>query len=1074
MGLNANQKRAVEYLDGPLLVLAGPGTGKTQLLSEKVMYILKNTDADASNILCLTFTDTGAKNMRERLKSMIGKDAMKVTIGTYHAFGQEILTEYKNYAPDYDRRLDAPIDEVHQYKIIKEIQDNLTKGNILRGDAVKDIISVISEAKSADLNAEDLKTIAEVNTRDSNSISCAVSDLLKQAVPRKLEESLNNAYRPILEVLSYPDYEEPLPKGVQRTVVGLVKSLKEAINEALDAGSVSPLTKWRNNYFEIGWDGNYRLKDYAANKKLHSIALMMREYEDHLQARGLFDFDDMIEEAVKALRNDAGFRATLQERYQYIMLDEFQDTNPSQFAIVKALTDYEKPVIMAVGDDDQAIYEFQGALSSNFMDFQKTYNAEVIPLVENYRSTQEILDFATHVIEQAPDRFVPEKALIAHKEEPRESQIHRFEFNSSDMEYAFIADKIDELISTGVKQNEIAVISAKRKYFEPLLPYLKSHDNIKIAYEKRDDLFNDNRIHQVLTMLKYAFELANNQKPTVQLMEILSYDFWQIKMLEVVKLVNAARAEHETAFNYLAEHGGDEIREAMEFLGELAGKAYNVPINTLLFDVAMKMDTALTDEYARFCFYENLAALIGKLKKHVGNDKPLKLKDLIEMVDDYEAAEMSLSTTSPYRDAEEAVQILTAHKSKGLEFEYVFIISADHTAWGKGKGNNNFLSLPKNLTYIRHTGVTESERLRVLYVALTRAKSTLFITNSLYDFNGKAPDRLEYFDERVEKDETGREVVVSPFLPTREVVQIMTEPDVRLRKDNIRNWITTSIIESPDMRAFYHNAMRDFKMSGSALTTFIDIIYGGPVAFFEQYVVHVMHEGDSLKLVLGNLMHKTFEQVTKQGLTTQEAVQYFKDELKNYDTTDEIKEELKTVGPENVEAVLKEFGKIIRAGEAEVNLGSERIVVNGVPVTGRIDHIVVDDKNKTIEVYDYKTGAYHDEAWRSHPALYCYMLQLEFYKMLLNNSRKYGKYKVTKGHILFVTEDSEGNLHDKEYIYNATDEEEFMKLVAAVYKEATTLKFIDDEELYIEPNKNRNMKAMRDFIALVLAKNSDV
>ena len=81
---------------------------------------------------------------------------------------------------------------------------------------------------------------------------------------------------------------------------------------------------------------------------------------------------------------------------------------------------------------------------------------------------------------------------------------------------------------------------------------------------------------------------------------------------------------------------------------------------------------------------------------------------------------------------------------------------------------------------------------------------------------------------------------------------------------------------------------------------------------------------------------------------------------------------------------------------------------------------------------------------------------------------------MTKGHILFVTEDNEGNLHDKEYIYNATDEEEFMKLVAAVYKEATTLKFIDDEELYIEPNKNRNMKAMRDFIALVLAKNSDV
>ena len=98
MGLNENQKKAVEYLEGPLLVLAGPGTGKTQLLSSKVEYILKNTDADPSNILCLTFTESGASNMRERLKSMIGKDATRVNIGTYHAFGQEILAHYKNFS----------------------------------------------------------------------------------------------------------------------------------------------------------------------------------------------------------------------------------------------------------------------------------------------------------------------------------------------------------------------------------------------------------------------------------------------------------------------------------------------------------------------------------------------------------------------------------------------------------------------------------------------------------------------------------------------------------------------------------------------------------------------------------------------------------------------------------------------------------------------------------------------------------------------------------------------------------------------------------------------------------------
>ncbi|MBQ5811971.1 UvrD-helicase domain-containing protein, partial [Candidatus Saccharibacteria bacterium] len=149
MGLNARQKQAVEYLDGPLLVLAGPGTGKTQLLSEKVAYILKNTDTNPENILCMTFTETGAANMRERLKSIIGTDGAKVNINTYHAFGSDILAQYKNYAVDYDRRLDAAIDEVTQFKIVKEIQDGLNGRDILRGDAVKDITAVISAAKSA-------------------------------------------------------------------------------------------------------------------------------------------------------------------------------------------------------------------------------------------------------------------------------------------------------------------------------------------------------------------------------------------------------------------------------------------------------------------------------------------------------------------------------------------------------------------------------------------------------------------------------------------------------------------------------------------------------------------------------------------------------------------------------------------------------------------------------------------------------------------------------------------------------------------------------------------------------------
>ena len=1068
MGLNAGQKRAVEYLDGPLLVLAGPGTGKTQLLSEKVAYILKNTDTNPENILCLTFTDSGAKNMRERLKSIVGKEGLKVNIGTYHAFGQEILAQYKNYAENYDRQLDAAIDEVTQYKIVKLLQEKLSGNDILRGDKIKDIISVISEAKAANLTAEDLGTIAKQNIEDSAVLSDVISPYLLRIVPRKFKESLENAYLPIFEILKGHENDKPILKNIERSIALLSRSLKQAIINAEDAESVAPLTKWRNDNFEKDGAGNYRLKDRIANKKLLSLSRLMASYEEFLREHGLFDFDDMIDEAVKALHDDAGFRMSLQERYQYILLDEFQDTNPSQFEIVKQLTDYEKPMIMAVGDDDQAIYEFQGALSSNLTDFQKHYTAEVMALTENYRSTQEILDFSHHIIEQAPDRF-GDKELLAHKETPANSQIYRYEFNSSDAEFGFVADKIAELIKSGVKQNDIAVISYKSKYFEPLLPYLKAHSEIKIAYEKRDNLFEDERMHQLFVLARFIDEIANEKKTTVQIMEILSYPFFDLPMLGILKLAAKARMERKSIFDCLMEDEEPKFKAVAENIANLVQKSFSDTLTGMLgyFTTLMKIQDL--DEYGRFSFYENLATLRGKLQKHFG-EKTLRLHDLVEMLDDYEAAEMPITSSSPYREADEAVQILTAHKAKGLEFEYVFIISADHTAWGKGKGNNTFLSLPANLTQIRHTGITDSEKIRVLYVALTRAKSTLYITNSLRDFNDKSPERLEYFEEFVSKDELGRESVISPFLPTKKVVEMQGYIDYSLREQNIRNWLTAYVANSPDMRAFYKDKMSGFKMSASALTNFVDIIYGGPQSFFERYVLGAPSGPDTWALTLGNLMHLTFEQVTKTGLSDEEAVEFYLEAVKKCDASEEDKNILREKGVENLRLDLEQFGNIIRQGLAEVNFYTEKIVVDGVPITGKIDHIIVDETNKTIEIYDYKTGAYHPEKWDSVPSLYNYMLQLQFYKFLLNNSLKYRDYKVTHGHILFVMQDKFDEVHDKVYEFNEKDDAEFIRLLKTVYALVTTLVFLDEPEIFVEADKSNTMKDMRAFIELLLAR----
>ncbi len=1082
MGLNPKQKEAVEYLDGPLLVIAGPGTGKTQLLSRKVEYILNNTDTSPENILCMTFTEAGAQNMRERLKSFIGvKNAEKVNIGTYHSFGTEILGQYKNYSETYNRELDSAIDEVIQYKILKEIQNKLPATDILRGDSIANIREVISSAKSANLTADDLKQIAKQNIEDSEVISNLATLFLEKVVPRKFKESFENAYYPLYENLkNYADIPVIL-KNIDRSIKTLVTELGKAIEEAEATGKITALTSWRNKTFEKDENGQYKLNDRIANKKLASIAVVMEKYEQTMRENGLYDFNDMIIEAIKALKEDQGFRLTLSERYQVILLDEFQDTNPTQFEIIKLLTDYEKPLIMAVGDDDQAIFEFQGASATIMEEFQNHYGANVITLVENYRSTQEILDFSHSMIQHVDeDTRFSDKILHANKDQDGESKIERHEFISSDQEYSFIAEKISELIKSGVPQTEIAVISSKHKYFLPLLPYLKSHPEINIAYEKRDNLLENDKIHEILTISRFVYEIAYQKQPQTSIMEILSYPFWDISMLNVIKSINRAKESKKTALDYLAESEDENLRAIANFLANLVAKAYDTPLEVFLDYILGTRELSgfksnflnyysQKSDYETLELYENLATLRDKMNRHFGN-KSSKLIDLITMIEDYEAATAQISSSSPYRDSEDAIQILSAHKSKGLEFEYVFMIAMDNMSWGKAKGNNTTLSLPKNLIQIRHTGTTEGERVRLLYVAMTRAKKHLIMTNALKDFNEKSPERLSYLEE-YQEDDNGEKIIVCDALPKRKIECHYQEKTVTENIESVKSWINRYIVPSPEMRSIFKERVENFKLSATALTSFIDIVYAGPESFFNSNILRAPAEPATESIIFGNLIHATFEKVTNSNITDEEAIQFFLDELEKTSMEPEVMNQLREKGPHDLLISLKKFGKILRQGKAEVNLSHEKLSIDGVPIIGTIDHIVIDEESKTIEIYDYKTGKFHAEKWDSQPALYKYRLQLGFYKLLLNLSPTYSKYKVEKAHILFVVPDrKDEEVHDKIYEFNEKEEEELIKLIKTVYSRVKTLDFLDDPELFISADKNKGIKDIKEFKDLLLQK----
>lgn len=1093
MGLNQEQQEAVAYLEGPLLVLAGPGTGKTQLLSAKVAYILENTDTNPENILCLTFTESGARNMRERLGSMIGRAADNINIYTYHAFGANVLERYKSYAESFDRQLDSPIDGVMQHKFIRQIQDELSANDILKTTSVENLVETIQNAKSARLTAKDLQNIAERNLTDSAKLSQEITPLLEQLKPRaKFDDAVETVYQPILEILLEFSDESNIAGNIEPTANLLARELAQIIQteQTKEKPSVSPLTKWRNQRFERNEDGSYRLKDHIANKKLASFAQVMAVYDARLRDEGLYDFADMIEEAIRALREDRGFRLSLSERFQYILLDEFQDTNPSQFELIKLLTDYENPIVMAVGDDDQAIFEFQGANASNLVDFQNYYHAKVVTLVNNYRSTGEILDFSHQVANQIADSFAKQhhinKVLHSMLDEQGVdpvSHISRHEFLTAEQEYYWVAEEIKKLIVAGEKPDDIAIIAPKHKYIAPLLPYLKAHDQIQIAYEKKSNLLDDPKIHELTVLARFIYELASEKQPSHHLLEILSFPFFQVEPLAALRAIQHARDAHQPTLDYLAHSDDTKLQQIAGWIAQLTMQSFDAPLelwlNYLIGAVELPDSTyqspyleyysAQGDDLAQFEFYENLSALRDTVAAHTKAKRP-HLADFIAMLDDYEAAGAAIMKTSSYRDGDHAVQIMSAHKSKGLEFKYVFLIAVDDWAWGKSKGNNNTFVLPGNLAQIRHTGVTDDERLRLFFVAITRAKKHLVMTGSTQDFSGKAVARLSYLNE-VRDEKADRQI--SPYLPEgSQTIQLhYDEFDTNITLETLqRGWSAAYAEFTPELELLLKENLQNYRLTATDLTSFIDIVYAGPEAIYRRRILRNIDEPLTPQIAYGNLIHAAFEQITNQHLSDADALNLFQTKAADLPLDAKQIADLCAKGEHGLPTAIQGFHDILchPHAKAEVNLSSEHINLDGIPLTGKLDHINIDPEQKTIEIYDFKTSTYHKEDWQRHFTLYKYALQLEFYKLLLNLSPTYRNYRVTAGHILFVTPDIEGQVYDKVYPYTPESGTELRQLVQVIYQLITSLDFVRDPELYLAADPSRSIKHVKAFVAQLL------
>src|SRR4026208_1763617 len=343
--LNEQQKLAVDTIEGPVMVIAGPGTGKTQILASRIGKILLETDASPENILCLTYTDAGVVAMRRRLLHVIGPDAYKVSICTFHAFCNDVIQDNLSL---FEKTSLDPVSELEKIQLFKELIDSFPKNHPLkryRGDVYFEI----------------------------NNLQSLFSSMKREG------------WTPVF--------------------------INQRINEY-----IADLPNREEFVYNRKW-GDFRPGDLKKDKieeqkermiKLQAAVGEFDAFQQLLRKRNRYDFDDMINWVINAFESNKNLLANYQEKYQYILVDEYQDTSGTQNRIVQLLINYwDKPNVFVVGDDDQSIYRFQGASVENMETFMNRYvDLLVLVLEGNYRSTQPILDISKTLIDTNQQRLI--------------------------------------------------------------------------------------------------------------------------------------------------------------------------------------------------------------------------------------------------------------------------------------------------------------------------------------------------------------------------------------------------------------------------------------------------------------------------------------------------------------------------------------------------------------------------------------------------------------------------------------------------------------------------------------------
>lgn len=1020
LSLNSEQKLAVDTIDGPLLVIAGPGTGKTQLLSARVANILKHTDISPRNILCLTFTESGSVNMRNRLRSFIGEAAYEVTINTYHSFGSDIIKSYSSYFQHIqldrtdDVRLERPIDDLVQTKIIDLIVAKLSFDSPLLSARyyLKDIVKTISDLKQNLYTPKSLRVIAQSNLAQIDAVQPTLDTLINKVggISLKKKERLTQ-YLALFEALSL----HPGSLIAQATT-----ELSVALDESNSIGSSKPLTAWKNKFLFKDEHDRFVFTSRKESEKMVELANIYDAYEKELRVRALYDFNDMILRAIDGIKKNDELRYNLQEHYQYILLDEFQDTNPSQFELVKILCDHPvhegRPNVMAVGDDDQAIFAFQGASVGNIQDFLDSFkDVKVINLVHNYRSHRDVLHFAHNVRSQIEGELhyklsgINKNLQSSNHNLPIDSILVRSEHVSVSSEYAWVADQIKHLVASGTSPEQIAVIAPKHAVLENMVPFLTKH-GLPVTYEKRENILESTIVKLLYQSSQLLDALSTND--TSRLNQyfplVLSHPYWNIPPLDLWQINWQFGKQEETRTWAEIAVGVPTVSKAITFFLKAAGlvstSTLEATLDRLISETPLKQyyfDNAKRKEDA-LLYYEaitHLSTIRTCLRNYQANQtQPLTLSDFLDFFTMYETAGEGLINSHPIAHGKSSIQLLTAYKAKGLEFDHVFILQAQDEVWGStSRSKSSNLTLPPNLRHIRYKQ-SDDERLRLFYVALTRARIGLYLSSHSHKDDGKTTTPLKYLG-----DVDG----LSPHFPAgSQQIQYPKVTSFEIGEQSTTLWAANRLTLSVDFRDLLRDHLDSYVMSPTHLNTFLDLEHGGPEEFLVRTLLR-FPSAPTPESEYGQAIHNTLEWYQQELATGVKpsiatTLSYYSSELSRRYLTNQDRDNLQQKGSVVLHSYLTSRKEMFMlSAKAEVNFFDEGVFIGDARLTGKIDRLEIDHTNRTLRIVDFKTGAPLSK-WGQTMKAYKYRHQLYFYKFLIEGSRSWHNYQVTEARLEFV------------------------------------------------------------------------